>query len=112
MPNYVSPFQGLDHLGKQFFEVNPDAAYTKWAGAYGATATDNPRFYGYAQSLKDYFTQDYYGESVNQPDLQWTQYLDKLNETGKGLGNMWGGLTPSQRGENPGRYAPPVKWVS
>ena len=112
MPSYVSPFGGLDTLGKQFFESNPASAYQKWTGAYGATPQKNPQYYAYGDSLKNYFQEDYYGESARDPGLTWLGYLDNLGNSNKGLGSMWEGMAPSQRGERQGQFAPPVKWVS
>ena len=112
MPSYVSPWAGLDVLGKNLFEVNPESAYTAWGQQWGFNPTQpgGQNRYRYGQAVYPFMQQDYYGKSAQNPGLQWTDYLDQLGGSGGGLGDMWSGLAPSQRGEQPGRFAPQVKW--
>lgn len=108
--NYASPFSGLDTLGRQFFETNPDSAYQLWTGAQGF-GPGNPHMDSYARGLNNYFQQDYYGQSARNPGLQWLDYLDHLGQTNTGVGSMWAHAAPSARGVDAGEFDHGVKWV-
>ena len=108
MPNYTSPFGGTTNFQNTFWETNPEAAYQLWSGAVGFGPGGNQRRRGYANSMYNWFNQDYLNQSIRQPDLTWTSYLDRMGSSGNSLESMWNALSPRDRGE---RGAAPVKWV-
>ena len=107
--NYSSPFSGYSGINKDFLNVNPQSSYQLWTGYYGADPFKNQSFYNYGNNMYDFYEKDYYNTAAKDPGLGWTDYLDKLGGTGKGLGDMWSGLSPSARGE---KQAAPVRWGS
>lgn len=107
---YASPFTSYSGINRDFLEVNPEVPYRMWMRAFGATPS-NPTYYSYGKGLYDYYQNDYYGKASKDPGLKWLDYLDQLGTSG-GLDRMWNALAPRQRGERPGQFAPPVKWVS
>lgn len=112
MNNYASPFSGLGSFDKDMLNASPDTAYQRWlTGGYGLNPANNQRQFNYGDSLYNYYQKDYYNQSVSNHGLSWTDYLDKLGNTGKGVGSMWDSLSPNERGENPGLYQSPARWV-
>lgn len=121
MAFYASPFdpyrQGQITPGissMDYLEANPDTAYDIWGRYFGADPTrpGGQNFYRYSQSVMPSLQQGFYARGAQEQGLRFTDYLDQLSTGGRGLGDMWSGLAPSQRGERPGQFAPQVKWVS
>ena len=104
MPNYASPWGGYDSFGRMMLESTPESAYSKWMGAQGGGVGSPMASYGrglYPQFQNDYFATA--AESGNQ-GLSWLDYLDRLGMGGRGVSDIWSGLSPSQRGDkNAGR---------
>jgi hypothetical protein len=46
-----------------------------------------------------------------RPDLRYSDYLTS-QFGGTGLGNIWAGLAPEQRGENPTRWSPNTRLIA
>lgn len=113
---YASPFEpyrsGNALFGREFLEVEPQSSYQLWTGAQGASPLQPSTrgMFDYGKGLYDYFRNDYYSTAAKEPGLYWSDYLDRLSGQGRGVSDIWSGLAPSQRGENPGRFSTPVKW--
>lgn len=115
---YASPFtpyrQPGSFFGKEFLEVEPESSYQLWQGAQGGdpTKASGRGQFDYGKGLYDFYRNDYYSTAAQDPGLYWSDYLDQISGQGRGVSDIWSGLAPTQRGERPGRFAPPVKWVS
>lgn len=120
MPNYASPFSayrnnttaGLPSI--ETLEANPETAYNVWGQYYGANPQrpGGSQMYDYAKGQYDFFKNDFYSQGALNEGLMFTDYLDQLSQSGRGLGDMWSGLAPKQRGERPGQFAPQVRWMT
>ena len=92
----------INELIKQFFGSNQGAAFYNAFPQAGGT---NP----YADFLRGSQSRtygSYLGELPKNPNLLYNDYLK-----GRDLRGEFNSLAPSQRGENPSRFAPPVRFL-
>ena len=109
--NYASPFTGADNMMSTFWETSPDVAYQSWMGAQGASPQSNRNYYNFGKTMNDWYGNDYLNQSIKEPGLKWTGYLDRMGSSGQSLDSMWGNLSPQARGERNSNFAAPVRWV-
>lgn len=68
------------------------------------------------ETRRDQYTRGQYGRTqsgyeaalLTNPLLRYADYLRTLG----GFDGLWQGLTPDQRGEQPNRYAGPIRWTA
>ena len=98
-------------LSNYYLEQNPRFAFGRYGAQQGVGIGDQSNFAKWFQSQFNN-TQQGFGQALaSNPMLQYQEYLG-------GLGGMddWRGRfnaqTPGQRGEQPGRFAPSVRWLT
>ncbi len=90
-------------LNEQFYSDNPDAGfYSVFPQAY----QNNP-FGQFARSSQTRAYNKYLAELPQNPNRSFRDFLGGLN-----LQQEFSGLAPSQRGERPGMFAPPVRFLN
>lgn len=108
---YANPFSEYDYLGRSLLEVNPESAYDVWLRALMGQPGGN-KGYTFGQTQYDPIRQGYYSEAAKPGrwGLSWTDYLNELALGGNSPKDIWGGLSPTQRGERPGMFGPRSQW--
>lgn len=87
--------------------INQGGVFTAWLGQQGLGGFDRQSMFG--KSLQSRYNSGYEGAQLNNPGLTFRDYL-----SGQGSGqinDIWAGLTPGQRGENPSMFAPKARWI-
>ena len=116
-----------------FLEKEPRAAYSNWQGRFNRPFNPpvgvrdplgnvnyprNPNLQRFSPNQRQYFSgqfdelyNEYLGNLAGHaktgqtPTGKWSDFLEGLNPFGR-----WQQMTPRQRGEDTGRFAPPVRW--
>ena len=92
-----------------FLEDQPKAGYFSWLNRNRGLSPNQNQFF---QGNFDEIYNQYLGQLGSQaqqgmtPDLQWGDYLGQQDPM-----NLWGKMTPRQRGDNAQRFAPGVRWM-
>lgn len=99
---------GTDEWARWYYNNVPEAGYGAWMqgqnlGIGQGRASDPYR--AFVQSLYGQLQNDYKAVAGREPNLQWMDYLERQNPM-----NDWLGMSPQQRGENPGLYTPRMRW--
>ena len=95
----------LTALLQQFANAEPTSAYNAQFGSM--LQGRNQGLAKYVRGRQNDYYGDFLGQVLSNPMLQWTDYL-----RGKNPQQEFNALTPGQRGENPGLYAPRLKFLS
>lgn len=93
----------LQALIDQFKASQPNAVFQN---LFGGAAGANSNAGRYVQGQQGNYQNEFLGRLINDPTLQWEDYLKKKNPLQEF--NM---LAPSQRGENTGLFNPRVQYV-
>ena len=104
---YSAPGQGT--LERSYYEEQPGAAYQRFLTDIGMGDLLSPE----SQYLGGLASREYtrYLSQVPQHGLDWSyvDYLAQRSQSGD-LQREYGQLSPQQRGEQPGVYAPRLRW--
>lgn len=95
---------------KYFFDPSPGekGEFLRYLQGQGAGGFDRRSLF--AQSMFGRTSQGFEAAQQSNPGLLYREYLGTLGPSF--VDNIWRGLTPEQRGENPARFASPVRWMS
>ena len=94
--------EDLNDLIKQFLGSNLTAGYYSVFPEAGGTTP----FSDFVRGSQSRLYGSYLKELPNQPNMLFPDYLKSIDMRGQ-----FGALAPSQRGENPSRFAPPVRFI-
>jgi len=95
----------LQALLDQFANTEPRAPFSSIFGDQLSGPNQNKS--SYINSRFTPYYNDFLGKLLSDPSLKWTDYLKT-----KTPGNEFDALTPNQRGERPGLYAPQIQYKS
>ena len=104
------PFSDYTGLNRSLLEAQPEAAWQRWLGGFPGGSDFISPFFRYAKpQYGDYLTDYYQTASMdkNKLSLSWLDYLTNL---GNNPYSAWQGLSPGQRGEQPGRLSRPAQY--
>ena len=92
-----------------YLEQNPQAAWTRYlAQNQGIGLGDDSPYAQYARNLYQNTQRGFEAGLAEDPTLIFQRYLSTLPN----FQQQFMAQTPQQRGENPGRYAGPVRWIA
>lgn len=94
-------------FGNLFYGENPQAAFQQQIGQRGLAFGQSPRALYYQRQWPQGY-QGFLGQLVNRPNLGIQDYLPELFGQ---LDQSWNRLSPRQRGENPGAFQAPTRYV-
>lgn len=100
---------GSDEWANWYYNYVPEAGYGSWLQGMGlgvGQGRASDPFRAFVQGLYGQYQNDYKAAAGRNPNLQWMDYLGGQNPM-----NDWLGMSPQQRGENPGRFNPRMRWV-
>ena len=103
----------INDLWQGFLEENPQAAYFGYQPQFGRSPNQKKWFQNQFSEVQN----RYMGQLGQQimgggaPTLNFTDFLSQWFAPQGGAAQEWAGLSPSQRGMNQGRYAPPTRWI-
>jgi hypothetical protein len=109
-----TPFDSRDQnfyetpVGQELGRNLPGGEFTRWL--YGQNAGGFGRRDLFGQSLQSKLKSGYEAAQLSNGNLTFRDYLKGMSPNF--VSNMWGRLTPEQRGESSQRYAGPVRWMS
>lgn len=94
--------------GRYYYDQNPQTAYTALTSPY---AGGNDAFSQFVRSQWTPAYQGYQAQSAVNPDLHAYDYFARVLDPNALLA-QFNALSPSARGEQWGRFAGPVRWIS
>ncbi len=99
-----------DDFASWYYNFEPDAGYNHWLRSLGLSVGQtggNQAMKNFAYGLYNRYQGDYKGQSADNPNLSWTDYLSRQDPFKDFMS-----LSPEQRGERPGYYQPRLRWVN
>lgn len=97
-------------LGQDYLEDNPNVAWNRHLASLGFTQGDTSPFAEFARKQQQNAILGWQTALVENPTLALTEYLTPLNR--QRLAQMFQYLSPTQRGENQGRFVGPTRTIS
>lgn len=101
-----SPFSGVLSNGnflEDYWNAEPAAAYSQWSQGQG---NQSNIFSDWLRGQYGQYQNKYMAASPSNPNQGWMDYLKGQNPT-----TEYQGLSASERGETPRKYAPNVRWI-
>ena len=92
----------LNELIRQYLASNPQAAMFNMFPQAGGTSP----FADFLRGSQGRLYGSFQGQLPQRPNLLYQDFLKDQD-----LPGQFGSLAPSQRGEQQGRFAPPVRWL-
>ena len=105
MPGSTTPF--LDVLRGDPNFSNMLSYYSNLYGQNSGLSPNQKQYFG-SPGVFDRYLNQYGAAAVNQgdPSLSFESYMSK-----NPFQQQWGQMSPDMRGQQQGRFAPPVRWV-
>jgi len=95
-------------IRRQMDQFAPQGVYEAWLGNKGLGGFDAQG--QFARGLYNRFGTGYMAAQRENPELSFERYLRGQTKA-RSIENMWAGLSPGQRGENPSLYAPRTRII-
>jgi hypothetical protein len=99
-------FKGNDIFGTDYYDTANDGriGYARFADVLGG----NNKFKGYVQSKYPEMWNLFGASSGDDPTMTWTKFLQGQQDT---LATDYANLSPTERGEAPGRSLGKLRWL-